>query len=69
MMVSKAKMEISHSSTIVIKEVFANSPWIRSYRIAKSRCQTDSEAPESAPRARVVADRPQATVKALVWFW
>ena len=61
MMVPKAKLEISRSSTIVIKEVFANSPWIRSYRIAKSRCQMDSKAPESVPRTRVVADRPQAT--------
>ena len=48
MMVPMAKLEILRSSTIVIKEVFANSPWIRSYRIAKSRCQTGSEAPEWA---------------------
>ena len=47
MMVLKAKLEISCSSTIVIKEVFANSPRIRSYRITKSRCEADSEAPES----------------------
>ena len=58
MLLPKTKLEISHSSTIVIKEVFANSPRMRSYRIAKSRYQTDSEALESAPRVRIMADQP-----------
>ena len=44
MMVPKAKLEISRISTIVINEVFANSPWIRSYRITKLHCQSDSVA-------------------------
>ena len=57
MMVPKSKLEISRSSTVIIKEVFANSPWTRSYRITKSRCQTDLEAPESAPCA-CLGDQP-----------
>ena len=40
MMVLKAKLEISCSSTIVIKEVFAKSQRIRSYQITKSRYQS-----------------------------
>ena len=58
MMVTKAKLKISHSSTIVIKEVFANLPRIRSYRITKTHCQSDLEAPELAPRARDMANQP-----------
>ena len=51
MMVPKVKLEISRSSTIVIKEVFAKSPRIWSYRIAKSRCQS-SVAGLNQPYAR-----------------
>ena len=60
MMVPKEKLEISHRSTIVIKEVFANSPRIRSYRITKSHCQSFVASLKPARAARVVADRPQA---------
>ena len=58
MMVPKAKLEISHSSTVFIKEVFANWPQIRSYRITKSCFQMDLEAPKLVPRTRVVANLP-----------
>ena len=64
MMVLKATLEISCSSTTFIKEVFANLQWIRRYRITKLRCQSDSAALNQR-RARVVADRPQAV--AAMW--
>ena len=71
MMVPMAKLEILRSSTIVIKEVFANSPRIRSYRITKSHCQTDSEAPKLVPRA--CRGRPAIghdhRVAAIRWHW
>ena len=60
MMVPKAKLEISRSSTIVIKEVFAKPPRIRSYSITKSRYQSSVAGLKPARAVRVVADRPQA---------
>ena len=65
MMICKAKLEISRSSTIVLKEIFVKSPRIRSYRIAKSRCQSSIVGLKLVGAARVVADRPQAV--ATVW--
>ena len=56
MMVPKAKLEISRSSTIVIKEVFAKSPRIRSYRIAKSCWPSSVAGLKPAGAARAVAD-------------
>ena len=56
MMVLKAKLEISCGSTIVIKEVFAKSPRIRSYGITKS-CYQSSVADLNLRRAhKPVAD-------------
>ena len=52
MMVPKAKLEISHSSTIVIKEVFAKSPWIRRMDRLNLLHQSGSEVTEPTPRAR-----------------
>ena len=57
MMVPKAKLEIACSSTIVIKEVFAKSPRIWSYRIAKLRCQSSVAGLKPTGAARVMADR------------
>ena len=52
MMVPKAKLEISRSSTIVIKEVFAKSQWIRSYRYTNLRCQSSVARLKLAEAAR-----------------
>ena len=60
MMVLKAKLEISRSSTIVIKEVFAKSTRIRRTNRMNLLRQSGSVVSEPAPRARVVAYRPQA---------
>ena len=49
----------------MIKEVFKNSPRIRSYRVTKSRCQSGSTTFESAPRAR--HGRPAQDVCAVWW--
>jgi len=64
MMVLKAKLEISRSSTLVIKEVFAKSPRIRSYTIIKSSCHTSIAGLKLAKAACVMADRLQAMATA-----
>ena len=61
MMVLKAMVEISRSSIIVIKEVFANLPRIRSYGMTKSRCQLSVAGLNRHRAHKPVADRPQAT--------
>ena len=56
-MVPKAKLDISRRSTIVIKQVFKNSPRITSYRVTKSHRQSGSAAsePESGHGYRMEA--------------
>ena len=49
----------------MIKEVFKNSPRIRSYRVTKSRCQSDSMTFESEPRAR--RGQPAHATRAMWW--
>ena len=52
MMVPKAKLEISRSSIIVIKEVFTKSPQIRRTDRLSLLHQSSSEVTEPTPRAR-----------------
>ena len=51
----------------MIQEVFKNSPWIRRYRVMKSRCQSGSTASESAPRAR--RGRPAQAARTVWWLY
>ena len=61
MMVLKEKLEISRSSTIVIKEVFTKSARIMSYGITKSGCQLSVAGLNQHRTRKPVADRPQDT--------
>ena len=60
MMVLMAKLEISRSSTIVIKEIFANSNWFGRYRGSKSLCQSCHQGMMAVDAMPSVADRGQA---------
>ena len=64
MMVLKAKLDISCSSTTFIKEVFAVDERIRKYSIIKLHCQSTMAASEPTPAHGVVADRPQVMTTA-----
>ena len=65
MMVIKAKLEMSCSSTTFIKEVFAMDKRIRSYMGFKWRDQSSIMATEPALARSIVANWPQAV--AAVW--
>ena len=66
MIVLKAKLEISCSSTTFIKEVFAVDEWIRTYSIVNLHCHSKMAMSEHGSAHCVVVDQPQAV--ATVWW-
>ena len=64
MLLPKAKLEISHSSTAFTNTVFTDSPQIRSYTCTKQLCQSSTSGPDGQFESALVADSAQALATA-----